>query len=427
MSREVELPGEETETALEPVELIRQSGVILRTGTMLLSAGSGSYRVKRAMQQVAFALGLDRHEAHVTLTEITATAHRGPIFRTEVTETRAIGVNSDRIVELEEFTDSLPERVTIAEVEERLDQIAFKPPLYRMLVNALGAAVACAAFALLNNGGWVEWLGVFVGAFFGQLIRRYLSHLGINHFGVTMVSAATACGSYLAFVTALESLSIVDSAHEAGYVFAVLYLVPGFPLMTGALDLAKYDFSAGIARLTYAGMILLSAGVAVWGLSAVAGLSPQPLEPMQVSAHELILFKSLASFVGVFGFAIMFNSPLRTSLGAAGIGMVANTVRLIMLEQGMVDHAAVFFAALLIGLLAALLAGRLRTPRITLSVPAVIIMVPGSAAYRAIYHFNNENMTDAIANGASALLILLAMAVGLGVGRMLTEKRWAFE
>ena len=74
------------EDALEPVELIRQSGTVLRMGAAMLSAGTGSYRVKTAMQQVATALGIDRHHAHVTLTEITATSHRGPIFRTEVAE-----------------------------------------------------------------------------------------------------------------------------------------------------------------------------------------------------------------------------------------------------------------------------------------------------------------------------------------------------
>jgi uncharacterized membrane protein YjjP (DUF1212 family) len=70
-----------TEDALEPVDLIRRSGTILRIGKLSLSAGTGSYRVKATMARVAHALGLDRHAAHVTLTEITATSHRGPIFR----------------------------------------------------------------------------------------------------------------------------------------------------------------------------------------------------------------------------------------------------------------------------------------------------------------------------------------------------------
>ena len=88
------------EDVLEPLDLIRQSGAVLRMGKAMLSSGTGSYRVKSAMQQVARAFGLDRHEAHVTLTEITTTSHRGSIFRTEVAEVRAVGVNAHRLGEL---------------------------------------------------------------------------------------------------------------------------------------------------------------------------------------------------------------------------------------------------------------------------------------------------------------------------------------
>ena len=59
---------------------------------------------------------------------------------------------------------------------------------------------------------------------------------------------------------------------------AVLFLIPGFPLVTGFLDLAKLDFSAGVARLTYALMILTSAALAVWALSLVVGPHPRPAD-----------------------------------------------------------------------------------------------------------------------------------------------------
>ena len=76
----------------DELELIRRSGLALRVGRLSLSAGTGSYRVKASMLRLARAMGVDRHEAHVTLTEITTTSHRGRSFRTEVTEVRAGGL-----------------------------------------------------------------------------------------------------------------------------------------------------------------------------------------------------------------------------------------------------------------------------------------------------------------------------------------------
>jgi uncharacterized membrane protein YjjP (DUF1212 family) len=402
-------PSPADEAGLEPVDLIRRSGTVLRIGRLALSAGTGSYRVKSHMTRAARALGLDRIAAHVTLTEITATSYRGPIFRTELTEVRSIGINADRLAQLERFSATLPAGADLDEVDAELDRIARREPLYGALLNALWAGIACAAFAFLNHGGLVECGAVLVAAALGQGVRRAMLHRGINQFGVTMLAAAVASIAYLGLVLALSALAGVEGGHEAGYVSAVLFLVPGFALVTGALDLAKLDFSAGVARVTYALMILASAALAVWGVSAAAGLAPDPVPPP------------------VLAFALMFNSPWAMALGAASIGMVANVGRLLLVDADVVPQAAAAAAALLVGLLAATVAPALRVPRITVSVPAVVIMVPGVTAYRAVYEFNTGATAQALAYAVEAGLVIVALAIGLAVARMLTDREWTFE
>src|SRR5690606_33125408 len=120
----------ERERALEPVELIRQSGAIIRLGRMMLAAGTASYRVKEAMQAAARALGITSHTAHVTLTEITATTRRGGIFRTEVTEVRQVSVNADRIGQLDRLRRELRPGETAAHLNNRLDAIEARGSLY---------------------------------------------------------------------------------------------------------------------------------------------------------------------------------------------------------------------------------------------------------------------------------------------------------
>lgn len=422
-----------TQPTDDELELVRQSGVALRIGRLSLSAGTGSYRVKSSMARVARALGVDRHEAHVTLTEITTTSHRGPSFRTEVTEVRTVGINADRLAELERLAGSLAagtaagRTATVEQVTAELDRIERKPPLYRDAVNALWAAVACAAFAFLNHGGPIEMAGAFVAAWLGQLVRRKLVHRGVNQFGVTMLVAALACLAYLGVVSALHGLGATEVRHAAGYVSAVLFLVPGFPLVTGGLDLAKLDFSAGVARLAYAVMILTSAALAVWAVSIAVGLSPDPEVAPALHPGALLPLRAAASFVGVLGFALMFNSPWRMALGAAGVGMVANTARLALVDGDLAPQAAAAGAALVVGLLAAVIAPRLGFPRITVSVPAVVIMVPGVSAYRSVFHLSNGNTTEALAYGVQAGLVVIALAMGLAVARMLSDREWAFE
>ena len=414
--------------ALEPVELIRKSGAVLRMGKAMLSSGTGSYRVKSAMQQVARAFGLDRHEAHVTLTEITTTSHLGSIFRTEVAEVRAVGVNAHRLGELTNLANSLAPGATVEEVNRELDRIEAVRPLYAALPNAVFGAMACGAFAYLNDGGVIEVVGAFLGAGAGQFLRRYFLHRRFNQFAVTMMSAAAACLVYLGFVTVLDTwLGDATSNHQAGFVSAVLFLVPGFALVTGALDLAKMDFSAGVARTAYALIILVSAALSVWAVSWATGMSTDPIVPAAIPLWLEIVLRLVASALGVLGFALMFNSTIRMALGAAAIGMVANVLRLQLADAGVAMQAATMVATLVVGLLAAWVAPRLQIPRITVSVPAVVIMVPGAAVYRTVVGLNNGDVQVAVTSGVQAVFVVICIAIGLAAARVLTDRAWAYE
>lgn len=184
------------ESRYEPVDFIRASRIVVRTGTLLLAAGTGSYRVKIAMGQVGRALAMSQVQALVTVNEITATCHRGEIYRTEIAQTPTIGVNSDRIKRLQNFCASLEPTtagVTPSElgrrldaIEAELDRVERRPLLYGDVPNALFAAIACAAFAFLNNGGPIEMGIVFLGAGLGQLTRRLMLHKGLNQLAVTI-------------------------------------------------------------------------------------------------------------------------------------------------------------------------------------------------------------------------------------------------
>ncbi|HWB37649.1 MAG TPA: threonine/serine exporter family protein, partial [Rugosimonospora sp.] len=118
----------------------------------------------------------------------------------------------------------------------------------------------------------------------------------------------------------------------------------------------------------------------------------------------------------------------RMALVAASVATVPNVLRIAAVEHlSWPPQAAAAAAACLVGLLAAWIAPRLNIPRITVYVPAVTIMVPGVPAYRAVYYLSNGDITSAMSYGVSAGLIVIALAVGLGIARMLTDREWGFE
>jgi uncharacterized membrane protein YjjP (DUF1212 family) len=413
----------------DTVELVAPAALINRVGRLALSAGHGSYRVKNHMERVGSAIGLDAVRSSVSLTEIITTAWRGAMYRTTVTENRVTGINADRLAELEHYVGGLPEQADMVDISDELDRIEAKPPLYPAWGNALAAGVACAAFAFLNHGGPVECVGVLIAATVGQGIRHRMIRRGINQFGVTMLSAAVACSLYLLLVAFLGLFMANPAQHAAGYVAAILYLVPGFPLVTGALDLARLDLTAGISRLTFALMILGTSALSLWGVSQIVGLEPDPMQQTAGLPPELYwTLIAVASFVGVAGFAIMFNSPWHASFIAATIGMIANTARLWSVDElNIPTQAAAAGAALIVGLMARSIATPAGVPRLVVSVPAVVIMVPGVMAYRGVFALNAGDFGEGLAFAVQAFLAVGGLAVGLAMARFFTDHEWTFE
>lgn len=417
---------EEIEESLEPVSLIAQSGAVIRIGQLMLASGTATYRVKQAMTAVAKAVGVDRPKHHVSFTELAATSHRGRIFRTEVAESKGFHVNADRIMRLDRFRRTLPARITPEELHRDLDAIVGHGSLYPGWAYAMFSGMACAAFALLNNALPWEVVVVFLAAFVGQVVRRMLVNRHFNMFGAVMVSAAVASLAYLFGILAINVTGEGLTTHAAGSISSVLFLLPGFALLTGALDMANLDLRAGIERIAYGTMITMAAGVSVWGVSLIQAIDTVPRADAGASWQSQALLWFIASGIGVLGFAMLFNSPWRLAFWAASIGAIANTARLTLVDLGWELQAATALACLAAGCMAAFAARGGRYPHITLSVPAVLVMIPGVAAHEALMSLNDGDYTAATSGILQVVLIVLGIMVGLVGAKLVTDKEWAF-
>ena len=112
---------------------------------------------------------------------------------------------------------------------------------------------------------------------------------------------------------------------------------------------------------------------------------------------------------------------------AALIGAIANSLRLELVDlTGMPAPAAAFAGALTAGLLASFIKQNNGYQRISLTVPSIVIMVPGLYLYRAIYNFGIMALSDAVSWFASAIMIIIALPLGLIFARILTDKTFRY-
>lgn len=336
----------------------------------------------------------------------------------------------------ESATDHDRGGITLGQIHDRLDLIERRKPLYRPLMSGLASGLACAAFVFLLGGGPYDMIGAFIGAGIGQWLRRHMFARHLNQFFVTFVCVAIAA---LACTGTLRLIGIFDPValeHDTAYIGAMLFVIPGFPLITGGLDMAKIDFPSGIQRLCYTLTIILLATFAGWMVAEIVHLNPQGFAPLGLDPWVNGVLRFMAAFVGVWGFSVMFNSPQRMCLTAAIIGAITDTLRLTIVDFGVPAEAAAFIGALLSGLLASawrtsvrrgMLPAYLGYPRICLTVPSIVIMVPGLYMYQAMFYLGQFDTQLALNWAFRAFMVIICLPMGLVMARVITDKSWRYD
>ena len=414
-----------------------QTMVVSHVGRLMMSAGAGAYRTKVSMARVAASLGIERLHVQLSMNEMIVTAYANHTFRTSVNDQRVIGVNADRLEVLNNLVANLEPKTRAEDLEKELHRIEHTPARYGWFLNAFASGFACAGFAFLNQGGAVECFSVLIGAFAGQFLRRQMLHRHMNHFAVWLACGFVAASLYVAVATLLANLGFASHFHQAGFISSILFLIPGFPMVTAMLDLVRGDFLSGLSRGAYTAMVMTSAAVSVWVVSFLYAWPVEVDYEVSLSWWLMLGLRIISSFAAAFGFAMLFNSPAQLCLISACIAAAANPARIYLAtEINLPGPLAVGLASLVVGLVVALITRYVKASRVSLSVPAVVIMIPGVPLYRSVTALNPTDaspfVVDSVDLGVlpplfAVLFTIAAIGIGQALARVLTDRKWAFE
>lgn len=409
--------------------LTEKASIIGRVGIMFLSCGTGAWRVRSSMNTLAEIMGITC-TADIGLMSIEYTCFDGENGFTQSLCLTNTGVNTSKLNRLEHFIREFEvdgKNMSGEELHSLLDDIERIHGLYSPIALGFAAALACCGFTFLLGGGPIEMFCAFVGAGVGNFLRCKLTKHHFTLFLCIVSSVSLACLVYAGFLKIGEVLFGISIQHEAGYICAMLFIIPGFPFITSGIDLAKLDMRSGTERLMYALIIILVATMSAWIMALLLQLKPVDFIRISLPVKLWIVFRFLASFCGVFGFSIMFNSPIRLASASALIGAVANTLRLELVDlAGMPPAATAFIGALTAGLFASMIKNKAGYPRISLTVPSIVIMVPGLYLYRGFYNLGIMSLSTAASWFAAAILIIAALPLGLIFARILTDRTFRY-
>jgi uncharacterized membrane protein YjjP (DUF1212 family) len=344
----------------------------------------------------------------------------------QIVPAKPLGVDMGRVLAVTTVIDQVCHGTLPAEAaQSALESAGRLPPASTprfTLFAAVGAASLGVIFGALDA---TSLLLIAASAAIGALVRRWLSGLSNNPLIQPL------CAAFIAGIVAAAAgrFQLSDAITLVGFC-PCMVLVPGPHILNGAIDLARTRIALGIARLAYAGVIvLLICAGGLFGFTAVGAnlaiAEPSPPVPLVIDV--------IAAGCAVTSFGTFFAMPWRLLAFPIAAGMLAHAARWALISVAGTNAATGALAAcMLVSVLVTPIADRLHLPFAALAFSAVVSLMPGYFLFNAATGVVElvsigpsapaALLMGIAANGATAFLIIMAMAFGLILPRMLFER-----
>jgi uncharacterized membrane protein YjjP (DUF1212 family) len=396
----------------------KHRNLVLAFMRILYTNGQDTEQTLAAAKRLADVLGL---QATVSLRwgelQLQSEENGRPIWQVMA---NPVGVDMNRVVAAMRVIDDVETgRLAPDAALEAIDTIARSPPNAIWLLSLAAGAGAVALSVIFGAQHLMDAVIIFVIAGAGAGLRRALGRLSANAF------VQPFCASLLAGVLAAVAFrfQLISSLRLVALCPCVV-LIPGSHMLNGLMDLIKARIHLGSARLIYAGLVIaaittgLLLGLVLFGLTLPIDKTDRVVPLWQVA---------IAAGVATAAFGSLFSIPPGLLLWPVVVGTLAHALRWAVLAMGFSTGAGTLGASFAIGLTLMPLARRQRVPFAGIGFVSIVSMIPGSYLFTMasglVQIARDEDTTleligATIANGTTAMIIILAICVGLVVPKL---------
>ncbi len=418
------LTGERQRSAAVRDEPAAALDLVLLAAMLLFANGQTTARTIEAIVRLADALGY-----HASLLprwgELTVTIDDGGALRAATVAADPVGVDMGKVADTVGVIDRLCERRIGSETARAaLEAIKHRPPIALARFASLAAAGAASLGVIFGVAHLLSLILIALSAGAGACLRRWLAGVSANPL-VQPFWAALLAGAFGAAVVDLQ----FSTMQRLVAVCPCMVLVPGPHLLNGAIDLARARISLGASRILYACLIIV---LICTGLLVGLALGGVALPVSGPSVSVPLLYDVIAAGVAVAAYGTFFAMPWGMLPIPMLIGMLAHAARWATISlAGCSVETGALVACLFVGIVITPIADRLRLPFAAFAFASVVSLIPGVFLFRMGGGLvalaapgapaSPDLLLATIADGSTAILIMLAMALGLIFPKMLIE------
>lgn len=390
-------------------------GFVLALGQALHRYGTPAHRLEQSLGRVCQQLNLDA-EVFSTPTTIIMSFGAPADLKTRMMRVEGGELDMGKLAQVDALADAvLAQSITIEEGVAKLDAIIKGRSRFGRGLSTFVHGVTAGSLAVFFGGGLVDValagaIGLTLGLL-AQLLKRSTDQARVFE----LIGAA-----FTAFTADVFSTSSYPISPSLVTLAALVVLLPGMSLTVAMTELATRNLIAGTARLMSAVIVLLElvVGVALGErvAHAIVDVHHSTAIPLPEYANWLAL---AASSVAV---AILVQAQVRAFgwiVGGCFVAYVGSRLGTTWLDS----QLGVLVGAFALGCLSNVYARLLDRPSQVVSVPAVLLLVPGGMGFRGMASLLNEDTLTGVETLFAMFIVATAIVAGLLIANAVVPPR----
>ncbi|MDO3693952.1 threonine/serine exporter family protein [Wenyingzhuangia sp. chi5] len=224
---------------------------LLEIGCLLMASGASTNRIRVTMERIADGLGYETETltTHRTIFVIVKDSQTNEIYNS-FKKTPPHGANFTLVSGISKMSwHAFENNWTLKQVKEEIDRLK-KIPRYPLLITMIFVSLADAGFCRLFGGEYIDLGTAFVATFTAFTVKHYATKLNFNGYLSVIFASFTAC-----FITSFARMYSIGNHPDLAFATAVLFLVPGIPLINSFSDIMDGHVMNGMVRGTHAMVI----------------------------------------------------------------------------------------------------------------------------------------------------------------------------